>query len=231
MSTPFAEDSIAERELAEDSTVFPFEDSECDWGEVPERLTIDPGLTTFEIKEVSRTMSKGKPEEGKAPKAMIVVKSSVVEPPASSGMQFTHYLVIGSEEDPEAKLKETKMKRGGAVDFRNLIVACKIPLKSYKDSEIFNLLRNCRYISNVTLGKDGRNEAKGFYPVGDAPINLGTPRGAATRPIVRPTVSTPAPVQTQAKVACPTCDTLVNRSEYGAHLQTHDADHAQAPQD
>lgn len=225
MSTPFEEEGLAASEMSDGSTVFPFEDQECDWSEVPDKLTIDAGLATLEIKEVSRIMSKAKPEEGKAAKAMIVVKSTVIEPTPSSGMQFTHYLVIGSEEDPEAKQRETKMKRGGAVDFRNLIVSAKIPLKNYKDSELFQLLKGCRYVTNITIEKDGRNGSKGFYPIGTDARAAGVKPSVASR-VVRSIAASSAPsaVLIQAKVACPVCDTPVNRSEYGSHLQAHEAD-------
>ncbi len=167
---------------------------------------------------MTQTWSKAKPEEGKVAKAMIVVKTQVIEPTVSSGMQHTVYFVLGSEDDPEAKLPETRKRRLGAIDFKNLIAACKLPVKRYRDSELFATLRGCQFVTEFKASRTSdRMDNKGYFPVGASLAN----RGAAVVRPQAPRVSAPPPVTTQAKVACPVCETQVNRSEYGEHLRGH----------
>ena len=212
---PFGQDSLR---IPED-TVFPFD-------EIPDRVAIEPGQATLEITEIKSRYSRGRPEEGKSPKKMIVAEAEVIEPQSSAGLRHTMYFVLGTEEDPEGCLIETLKRQSGAVEFRQLITAARVPrVANQKESDLFLRAKGCRFVTEIReekdrMGEEIRTRNKGYYPVGHtltSPANGG--RGATSMRLTPPTQAASAPQR--ETIACPTCSEPVARSNWGEHFKSH----------
>jgi len=191
-------------------------DIQVPWEDIPDSGLVPDGSYTCRIEDLEMSATGGG-EGAKLPAGCLMIRGqfAIDSSNAHAGMMLFDNFVIGTSADPMAKDPVTWTGSIGGRRLKELLKKAVVPMKGTLEQTLRSAKGNMVVLAvtqrTTQRGTPMNNVTRYSAAVGGGgggPIGGGSP------------LANPAGATKGATIACPTCDEVVQRDDFGKHMET-----------